>query len=922
MMVSPIQTAIMRKAIDSPLFSKEILPKAPLSIFEDNEEYKQISNIIKRYYQTNSNVLTEEALLTLAEDKLYKMKKKPEEIQHYFNVIHDIYAIRDSADDEVIDEKIEEYIKKHMRVELLKQAAMKVNDSEFMDSLDEKFREIMLLQINGGDHEIINVIDDTEYKRLILSTIHSNTISTGFPSIDNLNGGGLAKGELGLIVAASGSGKCVKGNTLIVTEKGIVEIQDIPNHFDVNPVTNETKTRVASFTEQGEYKQTETSHWFNLGKSKTIRVTTKSGYSIEGTPEHPLLTMNKQGSLVYKKLQDMQIGDYIALAKGTDMWSNTDKVSEEEAYMMALLIADGYLAQNTGLICFSNSEEVLINYYKSKAEELWGVTSIQSKHQRRDKGIDHQFWNKKVKQELELKGVKMAKEAKKEIPFTVLQSSKPVVRRFIQGMFDTEAILNRNNLELTTASKRMAEQLQVVLLNFGIRASMREEHAKGDEQCYYRLSISGNALRVFHKEIGFRFNNKYKQLLNEVVKKKTNTDVEVFPYQGTRFKRIKDNHFKDREVWNGHAQTLDGKGLSNLFSGVYNPSKETTDYVLSYTTYDDEDTVFLRNITENMLFEPIETIEDSEAVVYDFTVPETHSFVANGIISHNTLFLTNLATNYTKLKRNVLFIALEELENRMVLKFEQSMLRQNRSAILSGSSLNEKNFNIFQNFYKNNRGIFGNLLFARYSPRTVTPAKVEQLISDVKIRMGIDVDVVIIDYPELLRNPQATGNEADDGGRLFEEMRRIAQDYNVVMWTAAQMNRTAYSAQIRTAEHMEGSHRKKNAAELVLTVNQTPEEYDAGFIRLYADKVRNPPEGPYDKMLGFRVVGSQQTIREYKGDVERRAHKAAVEAADSRLEQFFKAKKHEKKDKIQAPDYAAEINASVQMLRDAAEEDE
>lgn len=486
-MDSPIQRQILRKAIESPIFSKEVLPQAPLAIFEGDEIHKELSNIIKRYYQSNKNVLTEEALLTLTEDKLDRMKKGPEEQQQYFNKIHELYEVRNSSDDSVIDEKIEKYIRKHMQIELLKKAAMNLDREDVMEKVADEWKQIMMLNVSGKKHEIINVLDDTAYKRQALETLYQNTIPTGFKAIDLLNGGGLAKGELGLIVASSGTGK--------------------------------------------------------------------------------------------------------------------------------------------------------------------------------------------------------------------------------------------------------------------------------------------------------------------------------------------------------------------------------------------------------------------------------------------TLWLTNLATNYTKMKYNVLFIALEELENRMILKFEQSMLRQNKSEILTNGSLNQQKFDQLQGFYQKNRDKFGNLFFARFSPRTITPAKVEQLISDVVLRLGVNLDVVIIDYPELLRNPNATGNEAEDGGKLFEEMRRIGQDYNVVMWTAAQMNRTAYTAVVRTSEHMEGSHRKKNAAELVLTVNQTPEEYNAGFTRLYADKVRNPPEGPYDKMLGFKVVGSAQTVRDFRSEQEQREHIAVLEAADSAMDAAFKGRRKEKKGDTPAPDYANEINSSLQRLR-------
>ncbi|AZF89214.1 DNA helicase [Bacillus phage vB_BthM-Goe5] len=437
-MVKPMVKEILRKAIMHPAFAKEILPIIPKSALDNDNMSIELAQVLRLFYQTNSASITEAALTTLVEAKLDRQKADAEKQQEYFDTISELYDIRDSSDDEVIDEALSKHIKRYMRIELLKKAAMKLDDEVFQDKLADELRYILSLDITGGNDKIINVIDDKEYKRRLLETVQSNTIPTGFKELDRLNGGGLAKGELGLVSALSGSGK--------------------------------------------------------------------------------------------------------------------------------------------------------------------------------------------------------------------------------------------------------------------------------------------------------------------------------------------------------------------------------------------------------------------------------------------TLFLTNLATSYVKQGYNVLFIALEELENRMVLRFEQAMLSQSRADIITNGVLNEDAFERRQRFYEKYRDNFGNLFFARYSPRTVTPFTIEQLISDVLLRKGVQLDIVIIDYPELLRNPNATGNEAEDGGRLFEEVRRIAQDYNVLMWTASQLNRSAYNAVTRTSEHMEGSIRKKNATELVLVVNQTPEEYEAGFVRLYADKVRNPPDGVYDKMLGFVVDGKRQLIRDYEPD--------------------------------------------------------
>jgi len=483
-----IQKQVLRKAIDQPIFSKDILPIVPTSAFEGNEVYKELSTVIQRYYRTNRNLLTENTFLTLMEEKLDTMKKSADDQEKYYRAIRELYNVKDYNDNEVIDEKVEDYIRKEMQTEVLKKAALNINNRDYMDSIHKEFQEISFLDISGKDSEIVNVIDDVEMKRLAFQSLNVSTVPTGFSELDYLNGGGLAKGELGMIVSISGGGK--------------------------------------------------------------------------------------------------------------------------------------------------------------------------------------------------------------------------------------------------------------------------------------------------------------------------------------------------------------------------------------------------------------------------------------------TMFTVNIASSYVQNGYNVLFIALEELQDRMLMRFEQAMLRQNKSSIVDSSgALNETRFNQLQGIYQKYRNSFGNLFLARYSPRTITPAKIEQLIQDTIMRQEKDIDVVVIDYPELLRNPNATGNESEDGGKLFEEMRRIGQDFNVVMWTAAQMNRTAYSAEIRTSEHMEGSIRKKNAAELVLTINQKPEEYNAGFIRLYADKVRNPPAGAFNRMLGFKVIGSAMTIRDYKDDRERNEHKEILEEIDNNTKEFFQAKSQKKKDNTPMPDFSSEINNAIQNNR-------
>src|SRR5699024_3821671 len=212
-------------------------------------------------------------------------------------------------------------------------------------------------------------------------------------------------------------------------------------------------------------------------------------------------------------------------------------------------------------------------------------------------------------------------------------------------------------------------------LNYGIRTSIREKKVKNYEHNnYYVISIYGANIDIFNKEIGFRLDDKNKQKLEDILEaskgKVRNTNVDLIPNQSSRVKRIRNRLFRGSSVWNGRKQMLDGRRLSGVMQEAYSPSRDAINYILKYANHlrdystDYVDLEILNKITKHLMFDSVATIEESKEVVYDFTVPETHSFVANGIVNHNTLLLTNLATNYTKLKYNVLYIALEYLENR------------------------------------------------------------------------------------------------------------------------------------------------------------------------------------------------------------------------------------------------------------------
>ncbi|MGV3206571.1 hypothetical protein ACEF08_10280, partial [Streptococcus suis] len=65
----------------------------------------------------------------------------------------------------------------------------------------------------------------------------------------------------------------------------------------------------------------------------------------------------------------------------------------------------------------------------------------------------------------------------------------------------------------------------------------------------------------------------------------------------------------------------------------------------------------------------------------------------------------------------------------------------------------------------------------------------------------------------------------------------------------------------------------------------------------------------------FKVIGSAQSVRDYRSDAEIKEHQAILEEVDNRMEQAFKGKRKEKQSNAQAPNYTDMINNTLRSSR-------
>jgi len=98
---------------------------------------------------------------------------------------------------------------------------------------------------------------------------------------------------------------CATGDSLVVTEKGLLRFREL--------VEAGEKLRVSSGPNASVHWVTD---WHRETQVPTLRLTTRRGLSLEGTPQHRVRMAD--GS--WANLSDIHIGDRVALACGSNMW--------------------------------------------------------------------------------------------------------------------------------------------------------------------------------------------------------------------------------------------------------------------------------------------------------------------------------------------------------------------------------------------------------------------------------------------------------------------------------------------------------------------------------------------------------------------------------------------------------------------------
>ena len=136
----------------------------------------------------------------------------------------------------------------------------------------------------------------------------------------------------------------------------------------------------------------------------------------------------------------------------------------------------------------------------------------------------------------------------------------------------------------------------------------------------------------------------------------------------------------------------------------------------------------------------------------------------------------------------------------------------------------------------------GGLIIKEYPTKTASCNTLRTHLEKLKKR-NQRVDMIIVDYADLLRPATNFREKRDELGSIYEDLRAIAQEYKCPIWTASQTNRTGLNAEVVTMESISEAFNKCFVADFICSISRTIKDKNANTARLFIAKNRNGPDG-------------------------------------------------------------------------------
>ena len=338
-------------------------------------------------------------------------------------------------------------------------------------------------------------------------------------------------------------------------------------------------------------------------QKKCVYIKTKGGREIKCSWDHPLLVTGEnlyknKGKVFFKRASEITTQDRVMSYIGEIPFGD---INLRHSELIGLLIGDGYYGSSVELSC---SDKSLQTHIESNLKELQ-IGTVK-------KELNNPYYiNYTIKgliPYLREIGIYGDTKLNKKLPVNIYEFSKYSISGLLRGYFEADGFISKSlirpRITLTSISNSLLQEVKDQLIKFGIRSNIYLRNnsstnliSKVNKKSYiipatisYSLEINDSISIInFNKSIGFI--SEYKKNILYILTNKLESSI-------------------SKKITNGYQfqNRLEGKGR-----------------------------FFIDKVCNNIILDKVVSVEDiGEQDVYNLTAGQTHTYITNGFISHNT----------------------------------------------------------------------------------------------------------------------------------------------------------------------------------------------------------------------------------------------------------------------------------------------
>lgn len=227
-----------------------------------------------------------------------------------------------------------------------------------------------------------------------------------------------------------------------------------------------------------------------------------------------------------------------------------------------------------------------------------------------------------------------------------------------------------------------------------------------------------------------------------------------------------------------------------------------------------------------------------------------------------SVFMSNLAVNFLKQNLSVVVISLEMSQDVYAQRFDAHISSKNINRLAEFETTARERINAF---YEQHKG--ANLVIKEYPPRSINTKTIDGFLEKLKAS-GKKIDVIIIDYLNLVLPNKVSDSMFKDGLSVSEELRALSYKYNAPVISACQCNSEGMNSEDIDMQNISESRGIVHTVDFLAALYQTQEQREHG--KLAFKILKNRLGGMVGKRSIFKMDPETLVVSDvtFFGDVD------------------------------------------------------